>query len=288
MKYIALTMLLAVMQAPPPVPRKTADNSAHAPAHIKGENAPDQAHPAPAPPSIEANSNGPAKSDSDDQHPEDAEHTVGISKLPPVTIAPIRRDWADWAYWAFNALLVGVGTFQVVLLLWTLRAVRHQAEAMIHAERPWVMIQTEILNPDDFAKLFVIFKVFNYGKGPAHIIDCKGPKGKWVKGEEDLVIPPDYGEWEWDKRFLAPRDDFQVRELLSPWQIKVQAAADSAIQGTAHKGEIFIAYGLIRYTDGISDKPYKTAYCLRFRHNRPSKREQWFIPFGPKPHNEYT
>jgi hypothetical protein len=97
MKWLALVMLLAVFQASPPVPRKAPDR--------------------------------PAQSNSAKQ-PENTEHTVGISKLPTVTVANPKRDWADWAYWGFNALLVAVGALQVVLLLWTLRAIRRQADEM--------------------------------------------------------------------------------------------------------------------------------------------------------------
>jgi hypothetical protein len=87
-----------------------------------------QAKPLPAQPPVKANSNGPSERDSTEQYPEDTQHTVGISKLPAVTVAPAKRDWADWAYWGFNLLLVAVGGFQVYLLFCTLRAVNRQAE----------------------------------------------------------------------------------------------------------------------------------------------------------------
>jgi hypothetical protein len=100
MKLLALAVLLTVMQASPPVPRKATDNSTQATAQIK--------------------SNG---TDGNQQ-------SVSISKLPTVTVAAPKRDLADWGYWAFSGLLVIVGFLQVLLLWRTLRAIQRQADDM--------------------------------------------------------------------------------------------------------------------------------------------------------------
>jgi hypothetical protein len=126
MEVLALAVLFAVMQASPPVPRKTPNNPAQTTTQVKSKGTSSQAEPLPAP--AKADGSGPAKADSGLQHPEDEQHTVGISKLPPVTVTPAKRDWADWAYWGFNFLLVAVGGFQVYLLFRTLHAVNRQAE----------------------------------------------------------------------------------------------------------------------------------------------------------------
>ncbi len=116
MKIIALAVLLAVVQANLPTPRKAPDNTTQAPAQVKSKGDTSQAKPLPAQLPVETDSNRPAKGDSTEQHSENTQHTVGISKLPPVTATPTKRDWADWAYWGFNLLLVAVGGFQVYLL----------------------------------------------------------------------------------------------------------------------------------------------------------------------------
>ncbi|MGD0508916.1 MAG: hypothetical protein ABSA27_14030, partial [Terriglobales bacterium] len=82
MKIIALAVLLAIVQAAPPAPRKTADNSTSTTADIQSRSAPDQAKALPAPASAKTDSSGPAKANSSEQHPDDAQHAVGISKLP--------------------------------------------------------------------------------------------------------------------------------------------------------------------------------------------------------------
>jgi hypothetical protein len=68
-----------------------------------------------------------AQTNSGGQHSDDAERTVGISKLPPVSVT---RDWADWGVWVFSFLLVVVGVLQVWLLWRTLGAMKQQADLM--------------------------------------------------------------------------------------------------------------------------------------------------------------
>lgn len=130
MKALTLTLLLAIMQATPPAPQEATDNRPVTAINVQSKSAPSHAESPPRAAPTKANGSGPATSDNNAQHPEDTKHTVEISKLPAVTITPHKRDFADWAYWVFNLLLVAVGVLQVVLLCWTLRAVRHQAHEM--------------------------------------------------------------------------------------------------------------------------------------------------------------
>lgn len=125
MKIIALAVLLTVMQAGPPIPRKSANNPAQAPTHVKGES---QAKTPSIPAPIKADGTEPTKSNSSKQHSEDTEHSISISKLPTVSVAAPKRDLADWAYWGFNFLLVVTSGFQVYLLFRTLGAVNRQAK----------------------------------------------------------------------------------------------------------------------------------------------------------------
>lgn len=51
-----------------------------------------------------------------------------ISEVPPVSVLPAKRDWADWSYLGFNFLLVVVGSLQVWLLLRTWKTIDRQAD----------------------------------------------------------------------------------------------------------------------------------------------------------------
>src|SRR5258708_1212904 len=117
MKFFALAMFFALMQAGPPIPRKAPDNPAPAATNVKRKSATSQTKPLPAQTPAKTDSNGSAKRDGSEHHSEDPEHTVGISKLPPVSVT---KDWADWGVWVFSGLLVLVGFLQVWLLYGTL------------------------------------------------------------------------------------------------------------------------------------------------------------------------
>jgi hypothetical protein len=56
--------------------------------------------------------------------------TVDVKSLPPVTVNPARKDWADWGYWAFGGLLVIVGIFQVALLYRTVTIGQKQRDLL--------------------------------------------------------------------------------------------------------------------------------------------------------------
>jgi hypothetical protein len=115
------------MQAAPPIPRKAADNAATASQNIKDNSSQKQESTGQPLPVLNPNKSPTANRNTYQQSSDDAEHTVGISKLPPVSIT---REWPDWGLWVFNFLLVIVGILQVVLLLGTLRAIKHQADLM--------------------------------------------------------------------------------------------------------------------------------------------------------------
>jgi hypothetical protein len=127
MIIVTLAVFLTVVQTAPPIPRKAADNSAQVATQVKNESTTKQAPALPSPAPLKTDSDGPPKTDSKEQRPNNAEHTVGISKLPPVSVT---RDWADWGVWVFSLLLVVVGVLQVGLLRSTLGAIRRQADEM--------------------------------------------------------------------------------------------------------------------------------------------------------------
>lgn len=62
------------------------------------------------------------------QRSDDAERPLTVSKLPPVTIIPAKRDWVDWGYWAFTGLLALTGILQIWVLWRTLKITTRQAE----------------------------------------------------------------------------------------------------------------------------------------------------------------
>ena len=70
-----------------------------------------------------------------------AEHSVTITKIPPVSIV---RNWIDWGVWVFSGLLVIVGFLQVWILGRTLGAIKRQAVTM-ESQAEHMDTQTDIL-----------------------------------------------------------------------------------------------------------------------------------------------
>jgi hypothetical protein len=144
MKYLVLSVLVVIVQASSPAPRKTTDNPVGTAANIQSKSDNNQANPTPSPAPRKTDSNGPTKGDSGEQHPEDAQHTIGISKIPTVTLNPITRDWVDWGYWAFSGLLVIVGGLQTVLLRMQWKVFHRQTRFQEIALKQWIEIPEKL------------------------------------------------------------------------------------------------------------------------------------------------
>jgi hypothetical protein len=128
LKRLAIvTVFVAVTQALVPASGQASNDPTHAPANIKGYGQ-SQQHPA-APPLPAINANKPPSADGNggENGKDDAEHSVTITKFPPVSI---NRDWIDWGVWIFSGLLAVVGFLQVGLLWRTLGAIKKQATTM--------------------------------------------------------------------------------------------------------------------------------------------------------------
>jgi hypothetical protein len=125
--FSLFAMLLMVTQAPVPVPRQTSDSGATSTQHPK-KTANSGQQPALAAPAVTLpkESNTPTlKPDTDQQKPNDAQQSVTVSKLPPVTIA---RNGIDWGVIS-NYLLVAVGIGGIVVAIRTLKKVEQQTAA---------------------------------------------------------------------------------------------------------------------------------------------------------------
>ncbi len=118
MKCLVLGLLLALAQTPSPVPRKAPGSAiAQSP---KNDKTPSTQSPAAVTPTIDNQQGHP----SDMATGRDAQQSLRVRELPPVSIA---KDLYDWA---FNALLVIVGIGQFWILWRQAKIMRTQAETM--------------------------------------------------------------------------------------------------------------------------------------------------------------
>ena len=113
MKYFILTMLLAVVQTAPPIPRKAANSATSSSQKVQKKTGGNQAPTAPSESQVNASAAPNHEAARNEQGTDNAQNSVSVSKLPPVTITAPKRDWVDWGFWVFNLLLVVVGALQV-------------------------------------------------------------------------------------------------------------------------------------------------------------------------------
>ena len=209
----------------------------------------------------------------------------------------------------YTGLLVFVGFVTAVVLIWqsveTHRATNAanqaataallNAQAIINSERAWVMVQVNKekveTGLDQNVGLFgwsgFQFIMFNYGKTPAHILDCRELTFDFLeRPDSDLQIPPQYGESNRTKKFLAPRDSSLLGSPFKPSTTRLQTVEKRAAIGEHTKGD-FVVYGLIEYSDGVSQEVRRTAFCYRHDKNTLSEGGN-LVPCGPPVYNEYT
>jgi hypothetical protein len=365
MKAALIAMLLSIMQAALPVPRQTPNSSTQTSADTKKKAETTQTKSLPAPASVETDGNGPSKENSAQQHHNDAEHSVRITELPPVTIPNSRRDWADWGTWAFNLLLFVTSGLQVWLLCKTLIFIRRQshemkrqrvtmgsqlkvmsdqfeemasqtiklkeyvdytkiisdtglesaksakasaetaflsAQALIHAERPWLLIPIEnkiydIQPPVIIERLAgtlgalssnCTLGVQNYGRSPARVIERK----LWMVRIGDASFPP-LSAYERDSSVkmdyvVAPGTTVPVSVLLEGGDGKLTPQEKEAID--TEKNFLWLV-GYLRYTDTFErrDAPiYETKLCYRWIPSSYLVREPFWLREGSSEYNGTT
>jgi hypothetical protein len=127
MKYLALAVLLAVVQTPAPVPRKASHNSAPGSHNVKNHADANKAPATQPQPSAQPVSPSPGQNNRQSVATENDQKAISIAHLPPVSVIP---GWLDCISLGFAGILVIVGTCGVRAAYRTLRAIQSQAVHM--------------------------------------------------------------------------------------------------------------------------------------------------------------
>ena len=127
MKTLLFAVFLAVVQTPPPVPRKAADNPTSASHKLNSQASPDKPAPTAPPPVVNVETPKENENTGDRIRAADAQKSVRISELPSVSVRP---GWRDDASLFFSLTLVIVTAIQAYLLCYTLKFVRIQSVIM--------------------------------------------------------------------------------------------------------------------------------------------------------------
>jgi hypothetical protein len=200
------------------------------------------------------------------------------------------RDWIDVLSLAVSFVLMSVGIAGIFVALRTLRAVKRQADemldqanlmkeqtavaeksakaallnaqAVINAERPWLLIDPK--RSGEGQSTGITFKAVNRGRSPAEVINS-GFKMVTPRFDEELPDKPYFGEGaapnaQWvHTKWLAPGDDYTADSYY------VSAIVEGAPElwtelnnGTRQ----LILMGFVRYRDTISNEVHESKYCF--------------------------
>ena len=131
-----LALVFSSLQASVPVPRKAVKPAAQGgdQADDKGSSDHESADKT-QPLVVKKERPGAADTNGKQVTPEDKEHSVKLTSLPPVTITDKQKTFwdhvLDWGPWGFNFLLAIASGLQVWLLLRTWREIHRQADTMV-------------------------------------------------------------------------------------------------------------------------------------------------------------
>lgn len=238
---------------------------------------------------------------------------IVVGSLPSISV---NRDWLDVTALVISAVLMLIGILGVGAALRTLKAVEKQAaemveqatlmkeqtavaqkaadaallnaQAVINAERPWLLIKPSLTvhGMPEVTSLTVAFKATNVGRSPAEIIFAALEWITLLNGEE-LRNEPFFSEAEpagiqWTHtRWLEPSEGFVPDGLEGRCHISDDAADLWKLlkQGT----RILIVMGYIRYRDAISNGVHESRYCYLV-----SLQYGTMVMTGPPGYNKLT
>jgi hypothetical protein len=232
---------------------------------------------------------------------------------PHITIANPPSPPASWSLheqisWAANLVLVILGYVGIMMGISLLRKIDRQtayaetaadaaaasaqaalanAQAIIHAERPWILITVE---PSRSAENSFTIMATNRGRTPARIIET-AERSKIVLDEKRLPSPPEYKKEE-------PGPPLVPIILLPGESTPIQPFSREDVKGLCDSEERFkrietweekvFLYGKVIYRDLIAatdDQLHETNWCCWYIHGRQSSG---LVTAGPPEYNSHT
>jgi hypothetical protein len=218
--------------------------------------------------------------------------SVNVNSLPQLSYA---RDWIDGITLACSAVLTLAGVIGVIAALRTLRAVKQQADEMVHqaqliqeqtavakhaadaallnakavinAERPWLLIRSAVGHSgatimNDSGDVWVTFKATNVGRSPAEIIFSNVEIRRLLSGQEILgseTFPSEnisYSRQWAHTEWIAPGESFSMRGLSLGFK-DVPEVWKHLVEGTM----ILHLIRFVRYRDAIAGEIHESRFC---------------------------
>jgi len=298
MKIASLFIVFLFLQASPPTPRETPENSGQESNNSQAQTAPDQ-KPTPEPVVIDSR----AAEKSQESGKKDASQ----NEDRPVRVFPVdvNKNWPDYLY-IFANLLIAFATLVIAGIAWKqANAAVLSAQSVISAERPWLLIPlgdefSEVYEPvlvaplpGEIRKSYCTFKLENFGRSPAKVIEQKVGLFTGI----DVESVPDADAYNSDGAF--PEDYTFPQNSTLPLQATFAPNGYIAL----HEIEEIMVYkrflwlcGYCKYRDTFDRKDapiYESRFCYRWVYNAVSStdikiRKSFWIMAGPREYNKAT
>jgi hypothetical protein len=212
------------------------------------------------------------------------------------------KDWFDYIGWGAGVMLAFAGVIGVCFAYRTLRTLQHQtiatrkaaeaarlnAQAVINAERPWVVVTEK---REGTAGIASIFYSRVRGRTPAIIIS-NWADHIYVDDPQHLPIPPRYGDEGavFAAQPLVTSDDTPSIAFQFSSDLTLKALTEEKRSRINYMEEWLCVYGRVRYTDLLAKdaqgRPvvHETRWCYVYYPSEPGT----FVKDGPPVYNSYT
>jgi hypothetical protein len=289
--------LLIGWQGPPPQKAATDNPEKNAQSHQKPTAQP-------VPPVSHDSTNG-NQNQSPEKTATNNEKSVRIVSTPKIQTES-KKDFYDKALVVATWLLVFVGGFQILYLWLTVIATKdnakaafRNAQALINAERPWLVVNTFFKEKD--LTLFH-FGCRNQGNTPAKIISVSAEL-RFVDLLDNLPKPPIYScpTTLPDLHLIVHTDSFEIEKGINPESFLSQNAE---MRSLVYDDRVFlvyygnVVYRDILYEDSSREGEHETRWCFIYKPSASPKFTQaaiavlnptgTFVRGGPNEYNKYT
>jgi hypothetical protein len=285
-------------------PKASPNSAIHSPAPVPRSPAQAGTNSLPASSNTSTNANSGAPNCAEEPCDAQPAHITIATPAP----APAPWLWPDRIAWVARILLAVLGYVGIMLALSTLKKIEHQsryaevaaqaaadsaqaallhAQAIIRAERPWILITVE---PSRAADNSFTVTATNRGRGPARIVSTID---KITSAVDQTHLPdqPEYDEISPSTALssvvLLPGDSTGLKDF-SRDEVKSFCGSDEKLKRVEKWEELILLYGKVVYRDlmQVGDgETHETSWCCWYIHGR---QKSGMVMAGPPAYNAHT
>jgi len=234
-------------------------------------------------------------------------------QMPHITVAtpaPAPAPWPlqDRILWGANVLLALLGYAGIVLAVSTLKKIERQtkygetaalaaqeaaeaaliqAKAIVHAERPWILIHVA---PSPTVENGFTVIATNRGRGPARVLST-ADELRIARDETQLPGIPEFGPVDPEvppvSMILLPGEFAPIKAFCRD-DVKTVSRTEDGLRRIENWEERIFLYGKVMYKDLMAppeDAPHETSWCCRYIHGR---QKSGLVMAGTQEYNQHT